>query len=196
MSLKASIVIGGKSDDYERHENDFYPTPAECTLALVDFLKIDHSTTIWEPACGDGAISKVLINNYEVISTDIRIDSGYGIGGINFLNPNLKRYASHVITNPPFNLSVQFIEQCERFKLTMYALLLKSQYWHSSKRMKLFTSTRPAYVLPLTWRPNFAPNRGNAPTMDMAWTVWIRGMHETKYIPLNKPDLKEQLNLF
>jgi len=35
---------------------------------------------IWEPACGDGAISRVLeAAGYQVISTDL-IDRGYGQG--------------------------------------------------------------------------------------------------------------------
>jgi hypothetical protein len=37
---------------------DFYPTPAWATYALIDNEKF--SEDIWEPACGDGAMSKVL----------------------------------------------------------------------------------------------------------------------------------------
>lgn len=39
----------------KRSKNDFYPTPPECTIALLSFLKerflIRQSDTIWEPAC-------------------------------------------------------------------------------------------------------------------------------------------------
>lgn len=40
---------------------DFYPTPTWATVALLDKEKFDGEIT--EPACGDGAISKVFENN-------------------------------------------------------------------------------------------------------------------------------------
>jgi hypothetical protein len=56
---------------------------------------------IWEPACGDGAISKVLETaGYRVVSTDL-IDRGYGAGGHNFLK-STKPLAKNIITNPPY----------------------------------------------------------------------------------------------
>jgi hypothetical protein len=51
-------------------------------------------------------------------------------------------------------------------------MLLKSQYWHAAKRHQLFNTHTPAYILPLTWRPDFMfGERGGAPTMDVLWTV-------------------------
>ena len=37
---------------------EFYPTPPEATLALLSAETFDGS--IWEPACGEGHIAKVL----------------------------------------------------------------------------------------------------------------------------------------
>lgn len=192
--MKATLLIGGSSDEHKRHEMDFYPTPPECTIALLKFLKIGtDKNTIWEPACGDGAISKVLINHgFSVVSTDIR-DDVYGEGGIDFLTAPKK--ADIIITNPPFDLAEMFIEKCHQLEIGVYCLLLKSTYWHSKNRLKLFEKTKPFYILPLTWRPNFAPNRGSSPTMDMIWTVWIKGTDECRYIPLRKP-VNEEINLF
>lgn len=51
-----STKIVGAGD--KRRKNDFYPTPPECTQALIDFLKIPKGATIWECACGDGAIMR------------------------------------------------------------------------------------------------------------------------------------------
>ena len=42
-----------------RPETDFYPTPPEATRALLDVESFYD--TVWEPACGDGAISKELV---------------------------------------------------------------------------------------------------------------------------------------
>lgn len=82
-----------------RVPHDFYPTPPEGTRALLTAERFAGS--IWEPACGDGAVSKVLIaHGYHVISTDL-IDRGYGIGGINFLAERTNR-ARNIVTNPPY----------------------------------------------------------------------------------------------
>lgn len=67
------------------------------------------------------------------------------------------------------------------------AMLLKSQYWHSKSRYSLFKEYAPAYILPLTWRPNFAPEKGSSPTMEVLWTVWIKGDVGSKYVPLIRP---------
>lgn len=82
-----------------RAAHDFYPTPPEGTRALLSAERFSGS--IWEPACGDGAISKVLIaHGYHVVSTDL-IPRGYGVGGVNFLTETTTR-ARNIITNPPY----------------------------------------------------------------------------------------------
>jgi len=78
---------------------EFYPTPPEAVRALLSVERFDGS--IWEPACGDGAISKVLVEaGYQVVSTDL-IGRGYGQGGLNFLK-STKPLAKNIITNPPY----------------------------------------------------------------------------------------------
>lgn len=42
----------------KRAAYEFYPTPPEATRALLSVESFDGA--IWEPACGDGAISEVL----------------------------------------------------------------------------------------------------------------------------------------
>ena len=68
----------------QREEEDFYPTHPSITQMLLDREKLEG--TIWEPACGEGDMSEVLIKEgYDVLSTDL-IDRGYGEGGIDFLD--------------------------------------------------------------------------------------------------------------
>jgi hypothetical protein len=82
-----------------RVPHDFYPTPPEGTRALLSVERFDGS--IWEPACGEGAIAKVLTRaGYEVISTDL-INRGYGQGDVNFLAQSTPR-AKNIVTNPPY----------------------------------------------------------------------------------------------
>ena len=78
---------------------EFYPTPPEATLALLSAETFDGP--IWEPACGEGHIAKVLTNaGYEVTSTDL-VDYGFGEPKRDFLAERTP-LAKHIITNPPY----------------------------------------------------------------------------------------------
>ncbi len=81
MTVAQSIV--GFSTDGGRPLDDFYITPPEATRAL---LAVENfGPRIWEPACGDGAMSEVLIAaGYDVVSSDLG-DYGYGDPGVDFL---------------------------------------------------------------------------------------------------------------
>ena len=82
-----------------RIPNEFYPTPPEAVRALLSVENFDGS--IWEPACGEGAIAKVLsAAGHEVISTD-RYAYGFGEFGVDFLAAPAPR-ARHIVTNPPY----------------------------------------------------------------------------------------------
>ena len=91
-----------------RADHDFYPTPPEAVRALLTVENFDGP--IWEPACGDGAISKELeAHGHEVHSTDL-IDRGYGEADHDFLNPITATRVMienpgirNVVTNPPYS---------------------------------------------------------------------------------------------
>jgi hypothetical protein len=179
-------ILANSSKTAKRRELDFYPTPPDVTVALMDFLALDRDTSIWEPACGDGAMAEVLKRYVpDVHATELREDGGYGVGGVDFLqtiNP-----VDAIITNPPFNASEQFILH-SLGQAKIVAMLLKSQYWHAKKRTELFEQSRPSFILPLNWRPDFTGGeRGGAPTMEVAWTVWIQGQTDTRYQILRRP---------
>lgn len=83
----------------KRIQNEFYPTPPEATRALLSVEEFDAQ--IWEPACGDGGIAKVLANHGQaVVSTDLYA-YGFGTTGIDFLKERSPR-AKHIVTNPPY----------------------------------------------------------------------------------------------
>lgn len=186
-----SVILANGGDQSKRRELDFYPTPPEVTHALLQFLNLSRDSCVWEPACGDGAMSDVLAKYFDnVRSSDIR-QTSYAKDGVDFLNAQYKCDA--IITNPPFNASEQFIRHALK-NANIVAMVLKSQYWHAAKRASLFSEYPPAWVLPLTWRPDFLfDQRVNgvkgSPTMECLWTVWVKGETETKYRLLNKPDL-------
>ena len=179
--MKPSTIIGGASSQHGRNAADFYATPPECTIALLDsYQRLFEGSRIWEPACGDGAISKVLEGrNLAVISTDLH-DRGYGKGGMNFLTADCN--CGSIITNPPFSLAADFIEHAAT-KEVPFAMLVKSTYWQAAKRYDLFQRTKPLAIIAMSWRPDMSPERGKSGTMDFIWTVWDRKpAKKTEYI--------------
>lgn len=183
MSVELNKIVGANSQN-GRHKNDFYPTPPDVTVALLDFLQIPKGGKIWEPACGQNHMVKVMRDRgYDVIGTDIQ-------GGVDFLTADLPEGVDWIITNPPFNVSQEFIERCiEHHK--PFALLLKSQYWHAAKRANLFMRYPPSYILPLTWRPDFTGE--GASLMDMMWCVWdFKGLSFSLYKPLKRPRMERR----
>ena len=88
---------GISPDKANREKDDFYETPPEATRALLSVESFEGA--IWEPACGRGAISKVLEGaGHEVISTDL-MDRGYGENRVDFLM-EWRPLAPNIVTNP------------------------------------------------------------------------------------------------
>jgi hypothetical protein len=173
----------------DRNKTDFYATPPEVTVALLDFLEskklISPPATIWEPAAGSMAMVDVMLGReYRVIATDLHPQVS-GMFPTDFLQVNGK--CDWIITNPPFSKATEFITHALELGKPC-AFLLKSQFWHAKSRLDLFRKNPPAYVLPLTWRPDFLYGaKSGSPTMECLWTVWIPGDHEIIYYPLEKP---------
>ena len=180
--MRDSLKIIGAHGD--RRKNDFYPTPPECTKALIEFLIkskfLKEGQLVWECACGENSIVKVLQENgFFTWGTDIE-------KGQDFMIYEMAEKFDWIITNPPFCAAEDFIRKAFSYGKP-FAFLLKSQYWHSAKRKKLFNECRPTYILPLTWRPDFTG--AGASMLDMIWCVWCGDVGATFYQPLEKPNM-------
>lgn len=168
MSSLGVMIAGGGGN---RRENDFYPTPREATVALLPLIA-DWPKAVWEPACGDGAMARVLEGaGYDVLASDL-VDRGYGDACFNFLFDYWQGAPRPIITNPPFKLAAQFIERADELGATHLALLLKASFWNAASRLKTWDRWAPYARRDLTWRLDF-DGRG-APTMDCAWFLWDR----------------------
>jgi len=195
---KLGSRINGGNTAYKRNAGDYYPTPEDATIALLQSpaARLFKGKTIWEPACGAGHMARVFEScGITTVSSDIE-KVCYGAGEINFLNAE-KRAADFIITNPPFSISEQFITKCIDLGGD-FALLLKSQYWHAKRRYEVFKAFSPEYVMPLTWRPDFLfqTRGGGSPLMDVIWCVWGSSTAEiTKYIPLQKPTTRTKADI-
>lgn len=170
----------------QRRDDDFYPTPAEATVALLQAAARYIGPVVHEPACGDGSMARVLaMYGFPVIATDL-VDRGYGSGGIDYLaGPSL---APSVITNPPFKLAARFLEHGCSQRPEFFALLLKATFWNAGRRADLMERYPPKMTLPLTFRLDFTG--GGAPTMDCTWYVWGSNIpDDLPPMPLRKPEM-------
>lgn len=166
--MNKHLNIVGANTKGDRVKNDFYPTPIEATESLLKHIKFDGE--IWECACGDGAISKVLLKNgYKVYSSDL-INRGYGTPNHDFLTSTLK--SDNIITNPPFNLSLEFALkalQCVRQKAVFFHKLV---FLESKKRHEqLFKLNKLEKVLIIPNRLAFKGYQSGG-LMCFAWFIF------------------------
>jgi hypothetical protein len=166
--LKKHLNIVGANTKNDRVKNDFYPTPIEAIEALLRHQKFDGD--IWECACGDGAISNVLLKHgYRVFSSDL-VDRGFGTINHDFLTSQLK--SDNIITNPPFNLSLEFALkalQCVKKKAVFFHKLV---FLESKKRYnKLFKLNKLEKVLIMSGRLAFKGYQSGG-LMCFAWFIF------------------------
>ena len=69
MTEKGKNFSANNTTD-KRKQTDFYETPYSLTRKFLDVEEFDKSLSVCEPACGKGAITKVL-NEYWVTSWSI-----------------------------------------------------------------------------------------------------------------------------
>lgn len=99
-----------------RRADDYYATPAWCTLAILRHLPLRPKQRAFDPCAGDGAILRAIRSLYPMsVEIDgIELDEGRAkAAGVrqgdalaieDWGKPDL------VLTNPPFSASMQFVE--------------------------------------------------------------------------------------
>lgn len=103
---------------------DYYPTPPWATRAfMLEVLRAHECPRrferIWEPACGEGHMAWVLEEfSDEVLASDVH-DYGRGHAVGSFVGEGLDVMPSWptcdwIITNPPFNLALEFAHRASR----------------------------------------------------------------------------------
>jgi len=159
-----------------RPKGDFYPTPAYVTEALLSQEDFDGS--VWECACGDGAMSIVLKKaGYFVVSTDL-FDRGYGATGVDFLKTDAL-LCPNIVTNPPFSLAEAFVEHAIfDLNVNKLALFAKLAFLEGQKRTALLVKTplKDVYIFRkrVTLTRNGEKQRSTG-MLAFAWYVWEYG---------------------
>lgn len=172
------------NSNFDRKELDFYPTPEWITEAVIHELRqyhVDHNTFMWEPACGQGHISRILHKYFgNVMSTDI---ADYNYDGQSFSIRNFLEYNtvlrenSCIITNPPYGkLAEKFIRHALNILPAdgVCAFLMRNEYDCAKTRVDLFQHSAFCKKLVLTTRPKWIAESDGSPRHNYAWYIWDR----------------------
>lgn len=183
---KSTFVTLGASNhsDGEREINDFYSTDPASLEVFLKALERDNfqlHDDIWECACGQGHLSRVLEEQgYNVYSSDL-IDRGYGISNTNFLETIGYKLQRDILTNPPYKYAQEFVEHSLNILDDGYycIMFLKIQFLEGQVRRKLFEKYPPKYVYVNSARQTCYINGDMSKKMSSAscycWFVWEKG---------------------
>ena len=156
---------------------DLYEAPAVAVHALLHPEQLPRR--IWEPACGPGAIVKILreIGRF-VVASDLH-DWGCPASesGIDFLQETRAPAGVEcVVTNPPFKLADQFVAHALLLVPRVF-MLLRLAFLESTRRTPILESGRLARVhvfrnrLPVMHRHGWDAPRASSSTA-YAWFVF------------------------
>ena len=181
--LKGTSLVG-TSTSRDRVENDYYATQPSSVEDLL--LKENVHGRVLEPCVGGGHIADVLKTVADRVDCTDLVDRGYdGTVVLDFLEQNVSPVYDWVVTNPPYKLAQDFIEQSLRATKDggHVAMFLKIQFLEGNKRKLFFEDTPPKTVYVFSKRQN--PLRNGEPldekgkpwssTMCFAWFVWEKG---------------------
>lgn len=173
--------------DKEREANDYYATEPKALELLLELEKF--SPYVWECACGEGHLSKVLEEHgYKVRSSDI-VDRGYpDTEVLDFFDINKgdlwNDYPRDIITNPPYKYAKEFVEHALDISMdsTKIAMFLKVQFLEGKARRELFEKHPPKMIWVASSRLLCAKNGefqrmkdGGGSAVAYAWFIWEKG---------------------
>lgn len=165
---------------------DFFPTPPYATRALFEHV-IGHcrltDATVWEPASGEGHMAEV-IREYvaEVHASDVHdYGVGYPVGSFVGAGLDIAQCPFEpcwVITNPPFNLALEFVQRALREATEGVAILARSNWLEGAERYAgLFHQFPPTIVAQFVERVPMVKGRWDpdaSTSTAYSWFVWER----------------------
>ena len=161
---------------HDREEHDYYATEPKATEWILKLETFDKN--IWECACGEGHISKVLQQHgYNVKSSDL-IDRGFG-DVHDFLSVCTPKFDGDIITNPPYKYVSDFILMALRTTKSKVAFFMPTRYLEGKKRKEIFRTHPPIRIWVSSSRLKCAINgkfdemQGSA--VSYSWFVWQVG---------------------
>lgn len=182
----------------KRRDEDFYPTgQPEAIRALFAYdgerIRDQFIPSVWEPACGDGAMAReIRAMGLRCVATDL-IDRGCPDSDIADFYAATRSPARAIITNPPYGeISSKGHGRWLRHTLALtgwdYLALLLSWEWPAAKANGLgeMLEQQPfSWCYLMRWKIDFT-GEGN-PAQRNAWFVWDkrdpRGPDEARQYP-------------
>lgn len=183
---------GYKANHKERAEKDYYSTPTEEVLNILNTMKLDLSNvSILEPCVGGGHMMEGIlqyidtnkITPSEIIASDIQ-DRGYKndkinkfIYGIDFLSPEYNQEADYIIMNPPYATIEPFTMKSLGLAKKGLLLLGRLQFLEGEKRFEnIFKENPPTdvyvYVDRIACYINGDTSKKMASAQAYAWFYW------------------------
>ena len=174
-----NLTTGNKKHPLKVRGADLYQTPPEAVHALLKIEPIP--LTLWEPACGPGAIVSVLrATGRAVIATDLNDwNCPDSQSGIDFLMEiKAPSGIGAIITNPPYSLAGDFVRKALDL-CPLVIMLMRLGFLESIGRSDILDGGQLARVypfanrLPMMHRESYdGPKASSA--MAFAWFVWDR----------------------
>lgn len=161
--------------------DDFYETPEVATRALL--IHEDLPARIWEPACGKGAISRVLLNAGKTVMSSDLVDRGFGNPGWDFLmEQTAPTEFDCIVTNPPFKLADEFVRHGLRL-VPKVVMLLRLAYLEGAGRADIHRRCVRVLLgrerLPFMHRENHTGPVHSNSAAPFAWFIFEREERKT-----------------
>lgn len=169
---------------YERHGREHYATPAWVTEIAIRYF--DFSRTMWDPACGDGAMTRVFAKTGRTaLASDIHPIGLPDAVTLDFLaDPNPFPWTTDIVTNPPYGvggrLGVSFVERALEITRPWggrVAMLLPVDFDSASTRRHIF-GDHPAFAKKvillrrIVWVEPPPGEKRASPSANHAWFFW------------------------
>lgn len=168
-----------------RKEYDFYATPKNCILNLLNNIDLNlYGNDVLEPGAGNGNIVSCVKNIYpnkKITSLEIRIEEYINLKEYsdnviikNYFEFNSSEKYHIIIGNPPYSLAKEFVEKS--FELLddkgILIFLLRLGFLESRSRFDFWKKYPLNSLFVLSKRPSFIGKSTDSTAY--AWFLWDR----------------------
>lgn len=159
-----------------RENDDYYATDPKAVKLLLE--KEKFNSIILEPSCGEGHISRVLLDGgYAVKSSDL-INRGFGEVQDFF---ETDEFNGDIITNPPYKMALDFVKHSLNIipEGNKVAMFLKLQFLEGKSRKEFYKNNPPKKIYVASGRLICAKNgefeKYTSSAVAYAWFIWEKG---------------------
>ena len=161
----------------DRPKGDFYPTPKSLVWVAKELFleELDGDKIVFDPCCGNGAISRALMDwGLSIKENDLFM------GGVDYLETSFEY--PQIVSNPPFSLWDQFVTKAKQ-EAEKVIFIGRMNYFGTYSRLKngLWENLKGVYCFDryVDYRtPERDDGLFHVGAMATAWFVWERGYNQ------------------